>query len=71
MTGKAIFMREPKLFGQDKYEVENAADTLSRAHELESIKPEIYAAALKLLKKRQIAISAVLRASASKRSNNG
>jgi hypothetical protein len=71
MIGECTNMPEPKLFGQPKYEVESAADTLSRANELESTKPEIYAAAIKLLKKRQIAISAVLRASAAKRKCNG
>ena len=67
MTGECPIMPEPKLFGQPKYEVESAANTLSEANELEMTKPVIYVAALKLLKKRQIAIGAVLRASASKR----
>ena len=68
MTGEVPTMREPKLFGQDKYEVERAADTLSQANELEMTKPEIHAAAIKLLKKRQIAISAVLAAVSKRKS---
>ena len=66
MIGENPMTREPQLFGQPKYEVESAADNLARAKELETTKPEIHAAAIKLLKKRQVAIGAVIRAAASK-----
>jgi len=59
---------EEKLFGQPKYDVESLADTLMRAQEAESTKPELYKAALKLLEKRQKAVSTILGAIASKRS---
>ena len=55
-------MREPALFGQPKYEVEEAARTLQKARELEKTKPAIYAAALKQLTRTQNAIADVLRA---------
>ena len=54
-------MAQEKLFGEDKWEVENAASTLTSAHELEKTKPAIHAAALKLLKKRQVVIRAILK----------
>ena len=55
-------MREPTLFGQPKYEVEEAARTLRKSRELETTKPAIYAAAIKQLKREQNAIGDVLRA---------
>ena len=53
--------REPKLFGQPKYEVESLADTIMRAKEAENTKPDLYEAALKLLTKRQKALGAILK----------
>ena len=55
-------MKEPTLFGQPKYEVEDAARTLQKARELEMTKPVLYTAALKQLKRQQNAIGDVLRA---------
>ncbi len=60
-------MREPMLFGYPKYEVESATRTLSEARELEKVKPGLYVAALKQLKRKQNAIGDVLRAA--KKSN--
>lgn len=62
IEGKTMAYKEPMLFGHPKYEVENAADTLSKARELEKSKPAIYAAAIKHLKRKQNAIGDVLRA---------
>lgn len=62
-------INEPKLFGQPKYEVERLADTLREAEEAKNTKPDLYEAALKLTKKRQIALGAVLKAAGSKRGN--
>ena len=55
-------MREPTLFGQPKYEVEDAARTLQKARELEKAKPALYTAAIKQLERQQNAIGDVLRA---------
>ena len=44
----------PKLFGMDKWEVENAARTLREAYELAN-KPKLLEAAKKLLKQQQVA----------------
>lgn len=57
----------PKLFGMDKWEVENAAETLTKAAEMENTKPKLHAVALKLIAKRQVAMGALLRAATSKR----
>ncbi len=54
-------MVQEKLFSEDKWEVENAADILTKARELEKTKPAIYVAALKLLKRRQVVIGAILK----------
>jgi len=53
--------KEEKLFGFPKYEVENLADTIMRAKEAESTKPELYDAALKVLGNRAKALGSVLR----------
>ena len=54
--------KEPMLFGHPKYEVEEAARTLKKSRELEKAKPDLYAAAIKQLKREQNAIGDVLRA---------
>lgn len=54
--------KEPTLFGYPKWDVENAADTLSKARELEKAKPGLYKAAIKQLERKQNAIGDVLRA---------
>ena len=54
---------EPKkLFGMDRYEVEDAARTLRKARELERAKPKLYVAAIKQLNREQNAIADVLQA---------
>lgn len=58
---------QQKLFGIDSWEVKNAADPLTEASEMERSSPKLYAAALKLVARRQTAMGAVLRAAASKR----
>ena len=58
---------ERKLYGMPKWEVENAADTLRKASEMEASEPKLYAAALKLTARRESALGAILRAAASKR----
>ena len=63
-------MKEPTLFGQNKYEVESAARTLREARELEKVKPAIYAAALKQLARTQNAIGDVLRAARRTKGNS-
>jgi len=60
-------MKESMLFGFPKYDVESAADNIMRAKELEKSKPELHAAAMKLLGRRQNAIMAILKASGNKR----
>ncbi len=55
-------MKESTLFGEPKWDVEEAARTLSKARELEKSKPKLYAAALKQLRREQNAIGDVLRA---------
>jgi len=60
-------MSEKKLFGQPKYDVESLADDIMRAKEAESTKPELFEAAMKLLERRQKALSAVLKSVISKR----
>ena len=54
--------KEPTLFGYPKYEVENAARTLSEARELEKAKPGLYGAAIKQLERQRKAIVDVIRA---------
>ena len=58
--------RQEKLFGQPKYDVESLADNIMRSREAESLKPELYKAALKLLDRRKTALSAILRAATNK-----
>ena len=53
-------VKEEMLFGHPKYEVEGLADTIQRAEETKSTKPELYDAALKLLRRRQTALSAII-----------
>ena len=55
-------MKEPTLFGQPKYDVEDAARTLRKARELEKAKPALYLAAIKQLKREQNSIADVIRA---------
>ena len=54
--------KEPKLFGYQKYDVESDGRTLSEARELEKSKPGLYAAAIKHLERKQLAIVDVIRA---------
>lgn len=54
-------MKEPKIFGQPKYEVENMADSITRVKEAERSQSAIYKAAVKLLKRRQKALTSLLR----------
>lgn len=62
--------KEERLFGHPKWDVENAADTLSKARELEKSKPDLYVAAIKLLERRQKAIADVIRAAARTKRND-
>jgi hypothetical protein len=50
----------PKLFGQNKYDVEDAARTLRKAKELEQTNSPLYQAALKYLAREQKSIGAIL-----------
>ena len=58
---------QPKLFGEDKYAVEDAARILTEARELETAKPKIFVAALKVLERRQRVIGSILKAKGSKK----
>jgi len=58
-SGKVI---EEKLFGHPKWEVESLADSITRVNEAKSTKPDLYEASIKLLRRRQTALSAVLKA---------
>lgn len=62
MTEEPTMAREEKLFGQPKWDVEEASRTLSKARELEKSKPTLYVAAVKNLKRQQAAIADVIRA---------
>ena len=53
--------REPKLFGQPKYDVQRLADSIQEVGEAEKVKPELYEAAMKLISKRQVALTAILK----------
>jgi len=55
-------MKEEKLFGFPRWDVESAGDTLSKARELERTKPGLYIAAIKHLERKQKAIGDVIRA---------
>ena len=59
-----------KLFGFPKYDVEVAARTLRRAHELERLKPGLYRAAIKQLERDQNSISDVIRAARQAKRNS-
>ena len=54
-------MREPKLFGQDKYEVQRLADSIQEVSEAEQSKPALHEAAMKLIGRKQKALTAVLK----------
>lgn len=56
MTQKCIAPEEPKLFGQPKYDVEEAARNLEAAQQARA-KPKLLAAAIKLLHQRAKATS--------------
>jgi len=62
LVEQPVMAKEPTLFGYPKWDVENAADTLSKARELEKSKSGLYQAAIKQLKRKQNAIGDVLRA---------
>ncbi|HEC65168.1 MAG TPA: hypothetical protein ENI23_07740 [bacterium] len=51
-----------KLFGEDKWEVEEAARTLTKSEDLETRKPKVYLAAIKYLERKQGSIAKVIRA---------
>lgn len=51
-----------KLFGQPKWDVEEASRTLSSARELEKTKPALYVAAIKYLERQQRTVADVIRA---------
>lgn len=55
-------VEEKKLFGQPKWDVEEASRTLSKARELEKSKPALYVAAIKYLERQQKAVADVIRA---------
>ena len=55
-------MRPEKLFGEDKYEVEEASRTLTKARDLEKRKPKVYLAAIKYLEREQKSVADVIRA---------
>lgn len=61
MSTGITMAKEEKLFGLPKWNVEQAADTLGKAQELE-LDSDLYNAAIKLLKRRQNTIGSVLRA---------
>ena len=52
--------KEPMLFGQPKYDVEDAARILRKAEELQQSNSVLHTAALKYLKMEQKSIGAVL-----------
>lgn len=52
--------KEPMLFGQRKYDVEEAARHLQKAKELEEANTPVYQAALKYLEREHKSIGAVL-----------
>lgn len=62
MIEEKSMAKEPKLFGQPQWDVEEAARTLSKARELEKSKPALYVAAIKYLEKQQKAVADVIRA---------
>ena len=62
MLIKGETMAQEKLFGQDKWDVEEAARTLSKARELEKSKPKVYVAAIKYLERQQRTVADVIRA---------
>ena len=62
MTEGKTIMKEEKLFGFDRWNVESAARTLKEARELEKLKPGLYKAAIKQLGREQTAIADVIRA---------
>lgn len=51
-----------KLFGEDRWEVEEASRTLTKARDLEKRKPKIYLAAIKYLEREQRTVADILRA---------
>lgn len=58
--------KEPMLFGFPEYEVKNLADTITRANEAKETNPGLYDAAMKLLKKRQTSLAAIIGAARKK-----
>jgi len=59
--------KQEMLFGYPKWDVENLADSIMRTKEMESTKPGLYKAAVKLLERRQKALGFVIRAAANKK----
>ena len=51
-----------KLFGMDRYEVEEAARNLEKASELKKSTPKLYDAAIKYLQRKQTSIGGILQA---------
>ena len=54
---------EPKkLFGEDRWDVEEASRTLTKARDLEKRKPKVYLAAIKYLEREQRSVADVINA---------
>lgn len=51
-----------KLFGEDRWDVKEAARTLTKSRELEKTKPKVYLAAIKYLERQQRSVADVIRA---------
>ncbi len=51
-----------KLFGEDRWDVEEASRTLTKARDLEKRKPKVYLAAIKYLEREQKSVADVIRA---------
>jgi hypothetical protein len=62
--------KEEKLFGFPKWDVESLADSITRVNEKKEMEPDLYDAALKLLKKRQTSLASILGSAIGKRGKN-
>jgi hypothetical protein len=64
--------KEPTLYGFPKYEVESLADNLERAETVQSTKPGLHEAAMKLIAERHAALGRLVgRGIKKQRANNG
>jgi hypothetical protein len=67
MSERPHMAKEELLFGQPRYEVESLADTIQRAVESEITKPDVYAAAMKLVERRKKVLIAITAAAGKKK----